>query len=189
MARRKSKRLVWSEEGERLLDEIEETRHTLELAKRAERFNPKGLATEVEPLERQLNELAERAANEAVLFVVQELPGDDFDDIVRNHPPTDRQLERWREQAKVNPFAAMPEWNDSAMGPDLLVACLVEPDWDEARIREEWTKAGKGRRGQLWNLAIDVQGAGADLPFSAAATDTTNGGGSPSSSPAKEESP
>ena len=189
MARRASKRLIWTEEGERLLDEIEETRHTLQLARQAERFNPRGLDTEVEPLERKLNELAERAAREAVLFVVRELPGDEFDDLVRRHPPTDLQLERWRQQAKVNPFTPMPEWNDATMGPDLLAACLEEPDWDTDRIRSEWKQAGKGRRNQLWNLAIEVQGAGADVPFFTAATDTTGGGGESSSSAVTEESP
>lgn len=189
MARKASKRLIWTEEGERLLDEIEETRQTLQLARQAERVSPQGLNADAPRLERRLNELAERAAHEAVLFVVRELPGDDFDDLVRQHPPTARQLDRWREQAKVNPFTPMPEWDDSTMGPELLIACLEEPDWDPERIRLEWKQAGRGRRNQLWNLAIGVQGAGADVPFFNAATATTNGGGEPSNSPASEESP
>lgn len=171
-----------------LLTEIDETRHTLNLAKRAERISPAGLDSEVPRLERKLNELAEKAASEAVLFVVQALPADDYDDIARQHPPTEKQLERWREQAKVNPFAPMPEVNDSTMGPDLLTACLVEPAWSEERVREWWKNASRGERNQLWNLAFGVQTEGADIPFFTAATDSTIDGGEPSSTPPNEES-
>jgi hypothetical protein len=181
-----SRRLL--QDGE-LLSEIEATRHTLQLARIAEKTNPQGLASEVPRLERSLEEMTERAAREAVLFVCQTIPADDFDDIARRHPPTPEELERWREQAKVNPFASMPEFNVASMGPDLLEACLVEPDWGSERIGEWWRDASKGERNQLWNLALSVQVEGADVPFSAAAIGTTDDGGEPSSSPASGESP
>lgn len=181
-----SKRLV--QDGA-LLSEIEETRHLLQLARRAEARNPQGLASEVPRLERQLSELAERAATEAALFVVEAIPADDFDEIVRRHPPTAQDLERWREQAKANPFAPMPEWNDRSMGPDLLEACLVEPKWSRSELDEWWREASVGERNQIWNLAVGVQTQGADVPFFDAATATTDGGGEPSSSPASGESP
>lgn len=180
-----SKRLV--QDGA-LLSEIEETRHLLHLARKAEARNPQGLASEVPRLERQLSELAERAATEAALFVCQAIPADDFDEIKRQHPPTPPDLERWREQAKVNPFAPMPEWNYRTMGPDLLEACLVEPEWSRAEIEEWWREASEGERNQIFNLAIELQVQGADVPFFDAATATTNGGGEPSSTPANEAS-
>lgn len=172
-----------------LLTEIEETRHLLNLARRAEKISPGGLDSDAPRLERKLNELAEKAAAEAVLFVCQTIPADDFDDIARRHPPSDNQLARWREQAKVNPFTPMPEINDATAGPDLLASSLVEPNWPEERIREWWANASKGERNQLWNLAFGVQTEGADIPFSTAATDTTIDGGELSSTPPNEESP
>jgi predicted transcriptional regulator len=181
-----SKRLV--QDGA-LLSEIEETRHLLQLARRAEARNPQGLASEVPRLERQLSELAERAATEAALFVVEAIPADTFDDIKRQHPPTSQDLERWREQAKANPFAPMPEWNYRTMGPDLLEACLVEPGWSRAEIAEWWREASEGERNQIFNLAVNVQTEGSDLPFFDAATASTNGGGEPSNTPANEASP
>jgi hypothetical protein len=181
-----SKRLV--QDGA-LLSEIEETRHLLQMARRAEARNPQGLASEVPRLERQLSELAERAAAEAALFVVEAIPADDFDEITRKHPPSSQDLERWREQAKVNPFAPMPEWNDRTMGPDLLEACLKSPEWSRAEIDEWWREASVGERNQIFNMAVGVQTQGVDVPFSDAATATTNGGGEPSSSSVSEASP
>lgn len=181
-----SKRLV--QDGA-LLSEIEETRHLLQLARRSEVHNPQGLASEVPRLERKLSELAERAAAEAALFVVTAIPADDFDEVKRQHPPTSQDLERWREQARVNPFAPMPEWNYRTMGPDLLEACLVEPDWSRTEVEEWWREASEGERNQIFNLAVGVQTEGADVPFYEAATATTGAGGAPSTSPVNGGSP
>lgn len=184
---RRTAKWRWYSDGE-LISEIEETRRLLQLAQRAEQFNPKGLTSEVPRLERRLNELTERAASEAVLFVVQALPGDDYEDIKRRHPPTDVDLERWREQAKVNPFALMPEFHWQTMAPELLAACLVEPEWSEEKVRQWWKEASAGDRRMLWNVAIGVQVDSVDVPFSDAAIDTTGDGGEPSSTAPSEES-
>lgn len=172
-----------------VLGEIDQVRETLRVAKLTEISNSQGLASEVPRLERQLVELAEQAANEAVTFTVQALPGETFDEIKRQHPPTEEQLDRYRTQAKVVPWADMPEMNPATMGPELLVACLIEPDWTPEEVRGYWAELSKGQQNQLWNLALDVQTDGADLPFYAAATGTTVGGGEPSTTPANGESP
>lgn len=156
-----------------MLGEIDQLRRTLRMAKSTETYNTAGLADESPRLERQLVELAEQAAADALTVTVQALPADEFDDIARRHPPSADQLERWREQAKVFPMAEMPEWNDRTMAPALLAACLVEPSWSE----EWWQDLSRGTQNQLWNLALSVQVAGADLPFSNAAIGTTRDGG------------
>lgn len=174
-----------------LLAEIEQVRDTLKLANLAERLNPQGLDAEAPRLERRLVELSEKAASEAVRFTVKALPGSEFDEICRRHPLSSEQLERYREQAKAMPmpWVELPEYNPVSMGPDLLVACLVEPDWDEEKIREFWAGLSKGEQNQLWNLALGAQVQGADVPFFDAATATTNGGGDRSITPANGASP
>lgn len=171
MSRRQaSKRIVT--DG-RLLGEIDQLRHTLRLAKDAERYNSQGLADESPRIEQELHELAAKAAESALLVTVEALPAEEFDDIARRHPPTPAQLDKWREQAKVFPLAEMPEWDDRGMAPDLLKACLVEPKWSD----KWWGELSRGIQNQLWNLAISVQVAGADLPFYNAGIDTTSGTG------------
>lgn len=169
----------------RLLGEIDQTRNMLRQAKMAEQFNTRGLADEAPRLERQLVELSQQAAEEALTVTVQALPAEEFDDIARQHPPSSDQLQRWREQAKVFPMAEMPEWNSQTMAPDLVKACLVEPEWSAAW----WKGLSRGTQTQLWNLALSVQVAGADLPFFNAATATTGDGGEPSTMPANGASP
>jgi hypothetical protein len=166
-----------------LLAEIDQVRDTLKLAKLSEQLNPQGLDAEAPRLKRRLLELSEKAASEAVRFTVRALPGEEFDDLCRRHPLSPEQLERFREHAKVVPWAAMDEYNPVSMGPDLLVACLVEPDWPEEEIREFWKALSKGEQNQLWNLALGVQVQGADVPFFDAATATTIGGGDRSTMP------
>lgn len=194
MSRRQaSKRIVT--DG-KLLGEIDQLRHTLRLAKDAERYNTQGLADESPRIEQKLHELAGKAAESALLVVVQALPAEEFDDIARRHPPSAAQLDKWREQAKVFPLAEMPEWDDKGMAPDLLAACMVEeidfddgegPEPCQAWSAEWWKGLSKGTQNQLWNLAIGVQVQGADLPFYNAATDTTSGGGDQSTTAANGE--
>lgn len=171
-----------------VLAEIEQTRETLKLARLSEQLNSQGLADETPRLERRLLELSEKAAKEAVRFTVKALTGEEFDDLCRRHPLSSEQLERFREHAKVVPWAELPEFNPPTMGPDLLVACLIEPKWNEAKIRKFWKGLSKGEQNQLWNLALGVQVQGADVPFFDAAIATTNGGGDRSTTPANGES-
>jgi hypothetical protein len=171
-----------------LMSRIDQTRELLRLAQLAERVNPTGLDGEAPRLERQLNELIAEAAESATTFVVRALPGEDFDTIKLQHPPTAEMMEQYREQAKLSPFATLPEMNPTTMGPDLLVACLVEPDWEEDVVRGLWAELSKGEQNQLWNLALGVQVSGANLPLSRAATDTTGGGGELSTMSANGES-
>lgn len=181
-----SKRLVT--DG-RILGEIDQLRDTLRMAKIAERSNSQGLADEVPRLERQLEELALRAAEESILITVEALAGEVFDDLVRRHPPTAAQLDRYREQAKATPWIQMPEMDPQSMGPELLSACLIAPDWTAGETEKFWRERSKGEQNQLWNLALSVQIDGADLPFSPAATGMIDGGGDRSIMPASEESP
>jgi hypothetical protein len=169
----------------KLLGEIDQLRLTLRMAKDAERYNSKGLADESPRLEKELHELAAKAAESALVVTVQALPAEVFDDIARRHPPTPAQLDKWREQAKVFPLAEMPEWDDKGMAPDLLEACLIEPEWSE----KWWRELSRGIQNQLWNLAIGIQVAGADLPFYNAVTDMTSGGGGQLTSAANGEFP
>lgn len=173
----------------RILTKIDETRQLLELAKLAEKADPKGLDSDLPRLEQQLLDLAERAADEAVLFVVRALPAEEFDEIKRRHPPSEEQLERYKTQARVVPWVEMPEVNPSTCGPELLAACLVEPDWPAEEIADYWKGLSKGQQNQLWNLAYNVQLEDSTLPFYGAATGTTDGGGEPSTTPANRASP
>ena len=173
----------------RVLGEIDQLAETLKLAKLSDAIDPKGLTSKVPVLERQILELAEQAAAESTLFTVAALPAAEFDEIKRQHPPTGEMLERYQIQSKTVPWVEMPEMDPATMGPDLLVACLVEPDWDEPRIREYWAQLSKGQQTQLWNLAVGVQVEGSDLPFYAAATGTTGGGGEPSTTSVNGGSP
>lgn len=186
MPRTASKHLIL--DGE-LLAKIDEVRDSLRLAKMAEQISGPALGAEAPRLEQQLLQLGEEAAAKAVRFTVRALPGEEFDDLCRRHPLSPEQLTRYREQVKSMPWAEMPEFNPQTMGPDLLVASLVEPDWPEERVREFWRSASKGEQNQLWNLALGVQVQGADVPFLEAATATTNGGGDRSIMPANGASP
>lgn len=186
-SRTASKRIVT--DG-RILGEIDQLRHTLKLAQQTEKWNPQVGENSVAALERQLADLAEKAADDSLEVTVQAI-GEEFDDIARRHPPSSVQLDRWREQAKVftdakmYPMVEMPEWDHETMAPVLLKACLVTPEWSD----EWWKGLSRGTRTQLWNLALSVQLAGADLPFFNAATATTNGGGDLSTSPVNGASP
>lgn len=171
MSRRQASRQIVTDGH--LLGEIDQLRRTLQLAKEAERFNSQGLADESLRLERELHDAAAKAAESALVVTVEALPAEEFDEIARRHPPTATQLDKWREQSRMFPLAEMPEWDDRGMAPDLLAACLIEPKWSEAW----WKDLSRGTQNQLWNLAISVQVAGADLPFFNAATGTTSGGG------------
>lgn len=172
-----------------LLGKIDQLQRTLGLAERAEKISPGGLDSPVPKLQRELDELIQRASEEAVVFTVTALPGLAFDEIKRNHPPTKEQLERYREQAKTSPWVEMPEFDPATMGPELLVACLTEPKIPESELLELWAALSKGEQNQLWNLALGVQVEGANLPFSKAAIGMTAGGGEQSTTPAREESP
>ena len=169
----------------RVLGEIEQLRQTLRLAKLSEIANSQGLADESPRIERRMVELAEQAAENALTVTVRALTGDEFDDIARRHPPSEEQLNRYRIQAKAVGWAQMPEYNDRTMAPELLKACMVEPDWSD----EWWKDLSRGTQNQLWNFAHGVQVQGADLPFFNAATATTNGGGDRSSSAVNGASP
>lgn len=173
----------------RLLGEIEQLQDTLKQAKQAERFNSRGLADESPRLEQQLVELARQAAESSVLFVVEGLPAEEFDNLTRKHPPSSQQLERFREEVKAKPWVEMPEWDPQALSLDLLAACLVEPKWSSDELEKFWRSLTRGSQNELYNLALSVQVAGVDLPFSNAATATTNGGGEPSTSAASGDFP
>jgi hypothetical protein len=178
---------TWHSDGE-LLSEIEETRRLIDQARRAAGMAP-GVEEQLPELERRLQELAERAADKAVLFVMEALPGDDWEDLKLAHPPSDADLDRWRQQSKANPFAAMPEWNWRTLAPDLIALCLVEPDWDEAKVREWWKDLSAADQKAVFNIAVDLQESRVNVPFFAAATDTTSGGGGSSNTAPSEESP
>ena len=171
-----------------LLGKIDQLKRTVGLAERAERISPGGLDSPLPKLQRELDELIQRASEEAVVFTVKALPGAEFDDIKREHGPNAEQLERYREQVKGSPWVDMPEFDPASMGPDLLVACLTEPEMTEAEIRELWSALSKGEQNQLWNLALGVQVEGANLPLSKAAIGMTDDGGEQSITSASEES-
>lgn len=181
-----SKRLVT--DG-RLLGEIEQLQETLQLAKQAERFNSRGLSDESPRIERQLIELAEKAAESTILFVVKGLPAEEFDNLTRKHPPSVLQLERFREVVKAKPWADMDEWNPETLGLDLLAACLVEPKWSSDELETFWRSLTRGSQNELYDLAIKAQLSGVDFPFSNAAIATTNGGGEQSTSAVSGDSP
>lgn len=169
----------------RVLGEIEQLRKTLQLAQRTEKFNSQGLVDETPRLERRLVELAQQAAEGAVTVTVKALLAEEFDDIARRHPPSVEQLDRYRIQAKAVGWAEMPEYNDRTMAPDLLAACMVEPEWSLGW----WRELSRGTQNQVWNFALRVQLGGADLPFYSAATASTNGGGDLLTMPANGASP
>lgn len=173
----------------RILGEIDQVRETLRLAKIQEGINPQGLDGEVPRLERQLAELSAKAAEESLELVVGAIPAEEFDELLRQHPPTEAQLERYREQVKVAPWSEMPEMNPQSMGPALLEASLIEPKWSRQEIVDFWKGLSRGGQNQLWSFVLSVQVGGADLPFFNAATATTNGGGGSSTTSANEESP
>lgn len=178
-----------------ILGEIDQVRHTLKLARQTEQYNPQVGENSVGGLERRLADLAEKAAESAVTFVVQAIPGEEFDDMVRRYPPTPQQFEQYQVRLKAAPFLATilapPEMDDEKMAPELLAASLVEPDWSKDEVAEFWRGLSKGEQNELWNLAHGVQIAepGADLPFFNAATGMTSGGGDQLTLPANGASP
>lgn len=172
-----------------LLGEIDRVRETLKMAKLAEQISPKGLDTDVPRLESELLDLSRKAADTAQSFLVQALPGEEFDELKRRHQPSPEQLAAYKAQAAVFPWAEMPEFDPDSMGVELFVACLIDPDWPDEQIRSYWADLSKGQQTQLWNAALSVNVGGSNIPFYGAATGTTDGGGGSSTTSANEESP
>jgi hypothetical protein len=83
------------------------------------------------------------------LVEVRALPGDEWDDLVKLHPPTEEQAARG------------DEWNIATFRPALLAACVTSPD-DEAQPLDaaEWarllTVLSVGERDQLYAAAYDL---------------------------------
>lgn len=172
-----------------LLGEVERVRAMRDQARKLERMQPQGLGSEAEKLDKEYQELVEKAASSAVVFKAQAVDSEWLDDLKRRHPPSESQLERYREEVKNNPlFARLPAINPDSAGPELLAEAIVSPTMSVEQARRLW-QTNKGQRNELWNLAWNVQEEGSELPFSSVATATTDGGDEGSSTPASGESP
>jgi len=172
-----------------LLGEIDQVRAMRDQARLAERAQPQGLGSPAEKLGAQLNELVERAANEAVTFVAKTVDADWLDELKRNHPPSSAQMERYKERAAAAPmFARPPVINPDTAGPELLAQAMVDPAMNVDQAARLWVTS-RGQRNELWSLVWDIQEEGSELPFSSAGTGMTGGGAGESNTPATRESP
>ena len=86
-------------------------------------------------------EEAEAAADEAaVSFVFEAVPRRQYEELVESLPPTQSQLEQWKEQDRNNPFVAVPPpaYDYTRFAPRLIAASLVEPETSEGEVVEMW---------------------------------------------------
>lgn len=116
-------------------------------------------------------EEAEAAAEEAaVSFVFQAVPRRQYEELVEALPPTQAQLEQWKEQDRNNPFVAVPPpaYDYTRFAPRLIAASLVEPETTEEEVVELWEEGDWSESvwDKLYDAAKEVNEKTTTLPTS-----------------------
>lgn len=177
-----------------ILEEIAHLRDELRKAKRQDQLAGEGLDARAPQLERRLLELQEQADQQATVFGLSAIRGEDFDGLKRRCPVTEPQWQRYREEAKASPFTAQaPEFNYDEMFPRLIGRTVVsidgEPvDWSEEDGIQLWAELTDGARADLGKAAWDVNSRSSIRPTYGTVTDTTPSFGPESTTPPQGES-
>ncbi len=182
-----------------LRGELLRVRAMLDQARALEKVNPQGLGSEADKLTVELRELAEKAAEVAVVFTCRAVDADWLDDLKRRHPPSDDQMAKYKDALDrysdsgatslvARSFVRVPTINPDTAGPELLAESMVDPEMNVDQAKQLWSTS-RGQRNELWNFCWDVQEESSDLPFSSAGIATTSRGAGESNTPVNGESP
>lgn len=147
-------------------------------------------------LHSELAEARERAASDEVCetFTFRAIGQARYDELLREHPPTEAQFSQWREQVSASPAMALalppPSYDSETFDPALVAVCCVDPrltedEWEEFRR----DSLNGGQWAEIVDNAIAVNTARTSRPFYGTATATTPNGGPGSTSPANGVSP
>ena len=193
-ARRAEKKLRINLDGT-TTGRLDQLRDRIRSAKRQDQLNGAGLDAQAPALERELAALELEEDRNAVELVFRALPGERFDALVARFPPTERQWQRYREQAQASPlFAAPPEFDADSMAPILVAASIVSYDGEEVSWSDEdgltlWAGLSEGARADLLEAAWAVNQQRSARPTSGTGTDTTPSSGPGSTTPPEGGSP
>lgn len=170
-------------------EEIEDLKAQIRAAKRQEAADGGGLAAQSPILEEQLREAEARRDEEAHEFVFEAMPRAEFKAILTANQPTEEQWERYREQARVNPFVVAPDCDFDAAAPIVISRCCISHDIDEAGAQEIWDALSDGEAARLFDAAWGANQRVSQRPTYGTGTDMTPNTGPDSTTPPNGESP
>jgi len=127
------------------------------------------LADNIGPLERELDELYEKAADIAVTFTFQDIGRKAFDEMVIAHQPTAEQKKFMADMG-----GGILEYNTDTFPPALMAASAIDPEMtiEEAEtIFDQWSS---GDAEILFTTALLVCKERTSLPLSRNGTDPTS---------------
>jgi ADP-ribose pyrophosphatase YjhB (NUDIX family) len=154
-----------------------------------------GLKSDVPALREQLVTVQAEADSETVLFVLQAIPGEQFDELKLKCPPTEQQWESYRNESRAMPmFTVAPQYDPDALAPLLIARSLHSIDgdlatWSDDDGRQVWATFHDGARADLLEAAFKVNSRRSTRPLSSNATDETSSSGVQSTTAANGESP
>lgn len=158
-------------------------------------------------LRSEYSEFAARAEAAKTAFTFEALPREVVDDIRRRYPPSEARWERYRQEAKSNPYTAkVPEWDSTAAAPELISRTLTMIDeepvpWDRSvahklgepfvveKVKRLWGTLSDGQATELFEDMWSIQADSTSAPLSPKGTAETNGTEPPSTTPPPTESP
>lgn len=131
------------------------------------------------------------AGEKVVEFCFRALSRAELDTLKAKFPPTEGQWARYRETARLNPFASPPEFDPLAMAPVLLAATATEPAMNVEEAARLWDSLSDGEAARLYETALTVcmEAPVAPLAPPGSATEPTHVFGVPSITPPNTESP
>lgn len=99
-----------------------------------------------------------------VSLLFRALSGEDYDDLVAKHPPTDKQRKD-----------GMRGFNPDTFPPALVAASLVQPQLTVDQVKGLWGSSdwSDGERASLFGHALEVNQAGLEIPFTGPDSDET----------------
>lgn len=177
---------------------IDQLRDELAEAAEHDKRTSAGLEARAPQISQEIMELRKRWREEASEFTFRAIPGADLDELIRQHPPTEEDWERFRKSA---PYATPPQFDQEKIAPRLVAASLGEVDgetvdWTPEDAKRLWDSLHEGVRADLLRAAWAVNqrrsarptsGTGTDeIPNSGPGSTTQQNTGSPSPSSTDE---
>lgn len=159
-------------------EEVDRLRGEWKAAVEEENREGRGLADRSPGLAVQLMEARKLWRDSATQFTFEALPGGQFDELMRQFPPTEEQLADYKERLKAFPLAAAPDCDAEALAPVLIARSLraiagEEVEWSDEDGVQLWAELHDGARADLIDAAWSVQKTRSELPTSGIGTGST----------------
>lgn len=152
---------------------VDELRRRVREAKRREILEGAGLGSELPGLERALAEAEAAADSESETFVFRAVGRRRLEELKAECPPSADQLDRWREQAKQNPFLNPPEFDPERLAPLLIAASAADPAMTVEEARRLWDELSDGEAAALFEGAWRVNEEASTRPTFGTGTEST----------------